>query len=222
MTLKQNITSILEYYFTGFKDEIIEACANRIMEQIERQNDTPLYHVGIIHERTEGKMTKEVLRWLEEHGFERSEQMTLEEAITYEEQNAASFEEMADFYHSDEGVYLHEETMQRKCAEICWQLVEWLKELKAYRETYPYGVDRFNGSDTPQTDCDKCIWNVCNYNKVEWDADTPQTDIPKSTLRTDCTGCKFVGSYDTEFPCANCVRKNKDYYDAEQTDCAWK
>lgn len=27
-----------------------------------------------------------------------------------------------------------------------------------------------------QTDCDKCIWNVCNYNEVEWDADTPQTD----------------------------------------------
>ena len=30
--------------------------------------------------------------------------------------------------------------------------------------------------DTPQTDCDKCIWSVCNYNKVDWDADTPQTD----------------------------------------------
>ena len=48
--------------------------------------------------------------------------------------------------------------------------------------------------------------------------DTPQTDIPKSTLRTDCTGCKFVGWYDTEFPCANCVRKNKDYYTSEQTE----
>ena len=31
-------------------------------------------------------------------------------------------------------------------------------------------------ADTPQTDCDSCIWNVCNYNKVEWDADTPQTE----------------------------------------------
>ena len=31
-------------------------------------------------------------------------------------------------------------------------------------------------ADTPQTDCDKCIWNVCNYNKVDWDADTPQTE----------------------------------------------
>ena len=31
-------------------------------------------------------------------------------------------------------------------------------------------------ADTPQTDCDDCIWNVCNYNKVDWDADTPQTE----------------------------------------------
>lgn len=37
------------------------------------------------------------------------------------------------------------------CSDEHRQLAEWLKELKAYRETYPYGVDRFNGSDTPQT-----------------------------------------------------------------------
>ena len=43
-------------------------------------------------------------------------------------------------------------------------------------------------------------------------ADTPQTD---------CNGCKFVGWYDTDFPCANCIRKTKDYYSPEQTDCAW-
>ena len=74
--------------------------------------------------------------------------------------------------------------------------------------------------------CDKCIWSVCNYNKVDLDADTPQTDseITRNSLRTDCNGCRFVGTYDTEFPCANCVRKNKDYYDADtpQTDCGWK
>ena len=51
-------------------------------------------------------------------------------------------------------------------------------------------------------------------------ADTPHTDaeIPKNALRSDCTGCRFVGTYDTVFPCANCVRKNKDYYDSEQTE----
>lgn len=50
--------------------------------------------------------------------------------------------------------------------------------------------------------------------------DTPQTDaeIPKNALRSDCTGCRFVGTYDTEFPCANCVRKNKDYYDSKYTE----
>lgn len=41
MTLKQNIASILECHFSGFKDELIEACVQRIMEQIERQADTP-------------------------------------------------------------------------------------------------------------------------------------------------------------------------------------
>ena len=39
MTLKQNITSILECYFSGFNDELIESCVQRIMEQIERQTD---------------------------------------------------------------------------------------------------------------------------------------------------------------------------------------
>ena len=41
MTLEQNITAILESCFSGFKDELIEACAKRIMEQIEGQADTP-------------------------------------------------------------------------------------------------------------------------------------------------------------------------------------
>lgn len=34
----------------------------------------------------------------------------------------------------------------------------------------------------------------------------------KDKPQTDCNGCKFVGTYDTEFPCANCKRKTKDYY----------
>ena len=46
----------------------------------------------------------------------------------------------------------------------------------------------------------------------------------KDEQQKDCNGCKFVGTYDTEFPCANCSRKTKDYYanDEPQTDCAWK
>ena len=38
---------------------------------------------------------------------------------------------------------------------------------------------------------------------------------PDITRDNDCNGCKFVGCYDTDFPCANCVRKDKDYYEPE-------
>ena len=38
---------------------------------------------------------------------------------------------------------------------------------------------------------------------------------PDITRDNDCYGCKFVGCYDTDFPCANCVRKDKDYYEPE-------
>ena len=54
-------------------------------------------------------------------------------------------------------------------------------------------------ADTPQTDCDKCIWSVCNYNKVEWDADTPQTESTGSP----------IGDY-------------RDGVGSWQTDCGWK
>ena len=92
MTLEQNITVILETYFSGFRDELIDACAQRIMEQIERQADTP---------------------------------------------------------------------------------------------------------QTEQTEPKKDL------------------EITRNSLRSDCTGCRFVGWYDTEFPCVNCVRKNRDYYDSK-------
>lgn len=39
---------------------------------------------------------------------------------------------------------------------------------------------------------------------------------PERTSNNDCNGCKFVGCYDTDFPCANCIRKNKDYYAPER------
>ena len=38
---------------------------------------------------------------------------------------------------------------------------------------------------------------------------------PELARINDCNGCKFIGCYDTDFPCANCVRKDKDYYEPE-------
>lgn len=60
----------------------------------------------------------------------------------------------------------------------CWQM-GWL--------------DRYDKADTPQTDCDKCIWSACNYNKVDWGVDTPQTDIYPLTIVMDRYGGIYSG-----------------------------
>ena len=88
------------------------------------------------------------------------------------------------------------------------------------------------GGNELNLDCDGCRKHWLQRDAVDvgglmywkrnttFTADIPQTDseISKNALRSDCTGCRFVGTYDTEFPCANCVRKNKDYYSAMQTE----
>ena len=77
--------------------------------------------------------------------------------------------------------------------------------------------------------CDKCIWSVCNYNKVDWDADTPQTDcydysksemenikcgngITTEIPQTDCETCELDGKADV---CKICRVSNYE----PQTDC---
>lgn len=88
------------------------------------------------------------------------------------------------------------------------------------------GIERV--ADTPQTErpsCESCKWDSEEWYDTHCDSCVAHTDkpsnyepkaeIPKNALRSDCMGCRFVGTYDTEFPCANCTRKNKDYYDAD-------
>jgi hypothetical protein len=65
--------------------------------------------------------------------------------------------ELADWFY-DEWI----DRMQYKWSSSRGGLEHWLTEERV---------------DTPQTDCDKCIWGVCNYNKVDWDADAPQTEV---------------------------------------------
>lgn len=75
--------------------------------------------------------------------------MTLEEAINEAELSAMLNEREADKCVRHGGTYYEGKAKAcKKIAEEDWQIAEWLKELKAYRETYPYGVDQFNGSDT--------------------------------------------------------------------------
>lgn len=54
--------------------------------------------------------------------------MTLTEAIIHAEAVADNKDELARSYHTDEGVYLEEETRCRECAEEHRQLAEWLKD----------------------------------------------------------------------------------------------
>ena len=77
--------------------------------------------------------------------------MTLDEAIVNAENVATRKLREADgcFRH---GGSAYEELGESliECSAEHRQIAEWLKELKAYRETYPYGVDGFNGADTSQ------------------------------------------------------------------------
>lgn len=38
-----------------------------------------------------------------------------------------------------------------------------------------------------------------------------QMDAAQPTVIT-CDGCRHVGTYDTDFPCSVCIRREKDYY----------
>lgn len=42
-------------------------------------------------------------------------------------------------------------------------------------------------------------------------------DLPSAEpLVLTCDGCRHVGTYDTDFPCSRCIRREKDYYEQER------
>ena len=114
--------------------------------------------------------------------------MTLDKAIEVYESWANAHERDAEYHRrlgcSHETIADVAEMQAREER----QLAEWLKELKAYRETYPYGVEGYPPrADTPQTDeigdCNSCEYlgdlrcGMCtNGSGYRRRADTPQTD----------------------------------------------
>lgn len=41
-------------------------------------------------------------------------------------------------------------------------------------------------------------------------------DLPSAQpMVLTCDGCRHVGTYDTDFPCSGCIRREKDYYEQE-------
>lgn len=42
-------------------------------------------------------------------------------------------------------------------------------------------------------------------------------EVPSAKpLVLTCDGCRHVGTYDTDFPCSGCIRREKDYYEQER------
>ena len=114
--------------------------------------------------------------------------MTLDEAIIHAESEAWKNSRESDrCFHHGGSWYEEKAKFCKAYADEQRQLAEWLKELKAYRETYPYGVDRFNGDDTLQPDCETCRYgqdkhryaHICNECGVGINNYTPQTEGSK-------------------------------------------
>lgn len=40
--------------------------------------------------------------------------------------------------------------------------------------------------------------------------------LPSAQPKISCDGCRYVGTYDTDFPCSGCIRREKDYYEQER------
>lgn len=74
-----------------------------------------------------------------------------------------------------------------------------------------HGID---GStfECPGFERDDCFKLKDEYRK-EW---TDVKALPSAQPVITCDGCRFVGTYDTDFPCCSCVRREKDYYEPER------
>ena len=89
---------------------------------------------------------------------------------------------------------------------------------KIYRPVIPIWIEE---EDMRLIDADALLKGREDHELISthliWNA--PTIDAVEVVRCKDCTGCRFVGTYDTEFPCANCSRKTKDYYAKdEQTE----
>jgi len=64
----------------------------------------------------------------------------IDDVIKYAEQESEGYYQMVSAYHTDEGVYIQEETRFRYKAELWNQISEWLEELKELRKKQkPHG-----------------------------------------------------------------------------------
>lgn len=118
-----------------------------------------------------------------------------------------------------------------ECAEEHRQLAEWLMELQYIKthgkHTETHGVcsvliSRQDAIEAVKTKIKK--WNAVDGEGCHVGLGLRYTDViytlnelpSAETQPITCDGCKHVGTYDTDFPCSSCIRREKDYYEPEE------
>ena len=142
--------------------------------------------------------------------------MTLDEAIR-------RYEEIAD-YHKGVAEAPCESIHQYFANNVCYhaicekehrQFARWLKELKKYREEYPFGTKH----QTEPSKCDTCetYWNCqgqCDEMPQIEDEQTEPSTEATTGLPGPCIGCLKE--------CEGCDFQNsKEAWERSQVDCQW-
>lgn len=63
-------------------------------------------------------------------------------------------------------------------------------------------------------------WMIKNWKKqyepyIRVEKEIKGLPSAQTVLSLTCNGCKYVGTYDIDFPCSGCIRREKDYYEQE-------
>ena len=83
----------------------------------------------------------------------------------------------------------------------------------------PNDIMRFPSADTPIGLISKkdVKWQFTEWINELNEAIDMLDSIPSAEpLVLTCNGCRHVGTYDTDFPCSGCIRREKDYYEQER------
>ena len=60
-------------------------------------------------------------------------------------------------------------------------------------------------------------WQIQQWiNELKEAIDMLDSITSAEPLVLTCDGCRHVGTYDTDFPCSGCIRREKDYYEQER------
>ena len=129
--------------------------------------------------------------------------------------------------NNDELVKRLREPCQYENCILCQQAADVIEELMRRCEQSAQPTQNNDSNALEVLDCVsrqaaidaiRKIYDSVGILGEKWAVDKCQMaikDLPSAQPVITCDGCKFVGTYDTDFPCRNCIRREKDYYAQE-------